>query len=168
MLLHGDELGRSQNGNNNAYCQDNETTWLSWELNSDQQNFLQFARSAFRLRKSIRDFLTKTERSFPTYSVVQLSSYQAGNGDPETDVEGSSAPLAVAVELEAKRLLYILNASSRNLLVSLPSPIGDSKWKLLFASDGNLSSHLKESELQLYRHTVVVLTDDESGGLRRS
>jgi isoamylase len=30
MLLHGDELGRTQNGNNNAYCQDNETTWLDW------------------------------------------------------------------------------------------------------------------------------------------
>src|SRR5205823_5085609 len=31
MLLAGDELGRSQSGNNNAYCQDNETTWLDWD-----------------------------------------------------------------------------------------------------------------------------------------
>ena len=31
MLLGGDELGRTQQGNNNAYCQDNEITWLDWE-----------------------------------------------------------------------------------------------------------------------------------------
>ena len=31
MLLHGDELGRTQHGNNNAYCQDNELTWIDWD-----------------------------------------------------------------------------------------------------------------------------------------
>ena len=32
MLLAGDEFGRTQNGNNNAYCQDNETSWIDWTL----------------------------------------------------------------------------------------------------------------------------------------
>ena len=31
MLLHGDELGRTQGGNNNVYCQDNEISWIDWE-----------------------------------------------------------------------------------------------------------------------------------------
>ena len=35
MLLAGDEFGHSQNGNNNAYCQDNELTWLNWDFNED-------------------------------------------------------------------------------------------------------------------------------------
>ena len=42
MLLAGDEIGHTQKGNNNAYCQDNELTWLNWDLNDDQKKFLEF------------------------------------------------------------------------------------------------------------------------------
>ncbi len=42
MMLAGDELSHTQNGNNNTYCQDNELTWLKWELNEQQQEFLTF------------------------------------------------------------------------------------------------------------------------------
>jgi isoamylase len=44
MLLAGDELGHTQNGNNNAYCQDNEITWLNWELDDRQEQLLRFTR----------------------------------------------------------------------------------------------------------------------------
>jgi isoamylase len=50
MLAAGDEVGRSQGGNNNAYCQDNETSWLHWELAPDQRDFLAFCRHLVRLR----------------------------------------------------------------------------------------------------------------------
>lgn len=50
MLLHGDELGRSQGGNNNAYCQDNETSWVDWQLARDRGTLLEFVRLAARLR----------------------------------------------------------------------------------------------------------------------
>src|SRR5262249_32870492 len=49
MLCGGDELGHTQNGNNNAYCQDNELTWLNWDLNPEQQGFLDFVRQVTRL-----------------------------------------------------------------------------------------------------------------------
>ncbi len=49
MLLAGDELGHSQNGNNNGYCQDNELTWLNWELNEQQEDFLQFVQKISRI-----------------------------------------------------------------------------------------------------------------------
>ena len=48
MLLGGDELGRTQQGNNNAYCQDNEISWLDWE--HADEGLLQFARRLVRLR----------------------------------------------------------------------------------------------------------------------
>lgn len=52
MLLAGDEFGNSQNGNNNAYCQDNETGWVSWrELRSNRELF-EFVRSLIALRKA--------------------------------------------------------------------------------------------------------------------
>src|SRR5690606_39573258 len=52
MLLAGDECGRTQLGNNNAYCQDNEITWHDWSLSDEDQNLLTFARELIHLRKS--------------------------------------------------------------------------------------------------------------------
>lgn len=52
MILAGDELGRSQGGNNNAYCQDNETSWLDWRsLGADDAAFYSFVRRAIALRR---------------------------------------------------------------------------------------------------------------------
>ncbi len=45
MMLAGDEMGQTQNGNNNAYCQDNEITWVNWDLNERQKNLLRFTQS---------------------------------------------------------------------------------------------------------------------------
>ncbi len=50
MLLHGDELGRTQRGNNNAYCQDNDLSWMHWELTERQEELLEFVRAVSRLR----------------------------------------------------------------------------------------------------------------------
>src|SRR5262249_6425769 len=46
MICGGDELGHTQKGNNNGYCQDNELTWLNWNLNDEQKQFLDFVRRA--------------------------------------------------------------------------------------------------------------------------
>jgi glycogen operon protein len=51
MLLHGDELGRTQRGNNNGYCQDNELTWVDWDLDEEQTALLEFTRSLVHLRR---------------------------------------------------------------------------------------------------------------------
>jgi isoamylase len=51
MLLGGDEFGRTQNGNNNAYCQDNELSWLNWEKRDERQNALfEFTQRLIQLR----------------------------------------------------------------------------------------------------------------------
>ncbi|MFD0214081.1 glycogen debranching protein GlgX [Streptomyces hirsutus] len=50
MLSHGDEVGRSQRGNNNAYCQDNETSWIDWKLTEEQRSLLDFTRRVISLR----------------------------------------------------------------------------------------------------------------------
>jgi isoamylase len=51
MLSGGDEWGRTQNGNNNAYCQDNEISWFNWERDEKQNQFLEFTRRLIQLRK---------------------------------------------------------------------------------------------------------------------
>jgi glycogen operon protein len=52
MLSHGDEIARTQRGNNNAYCQDNELTWVDWNLDERRRGLLDFTRRVFALRRS--------------------------------------------------------------------------------------------------------------------
>lgn len=51
MMLHGDELGRTQGGNNNGYCQDNDISWIQWILDEDDQKLLAFTQSLVKLRR---------------------------------------------------------------------------------------------------------------------
>ena len=51
MLLHGDEMCRTQGGNNNAYCQDNEVSWVDWSLSPAERDMLAFTQEVIRLRK---------------------------------------------------------------------------------------------------------------------
>ena len=50
MLVAGDEMGRTQQGNNNAYCQDNEISWVNWDLSDADRDFLAFAQRVIALR----------------------------------------------------------------------------------------------------------------------
>ena len=52
MLTAGDEFGRTQNGNNNAYCQDNALNWLSWKRDADAQRLLDFTARLIHLRRT--------------------------------------------------------------------------------------------------------------------
>jgi isoamylase len=52
MLLAGDEMGRTQQGNNNAYCQDNETSWVDWEAAGKQQDLIDLTRALSGLRRA--------------------------------------------------------------------------------------------------------------------
>jgi glycogen operon protein len=66
MLLGGDEMGRTQGGNNNAYCQDNEISWFDWELDRDQHELLDFTRRLIEIRREHpvfhrRDFFGGTD-----------------------------------------------------------------------------------------------------------
>jgi isoamylase len=67
MLLGGDEIARTQGGNNNAYCQDNEISWIGWELDDRAERLLAFTRRLIELRSRHpvfhrADFLTGEER----------------------------------------------------------------------------------------------------------
>jgi glycogen operon protein len=51
MIAHGDEVGRTQRGNNNVYCQDNELSWLRWDLDEENERLLEFTRQMVKLRR---------------------------------------------------------------------------------------------------------------------
>ena len=50
MISHGDEYGRTQNGNNNTYCQDNEITWMNWNWTKEQKNLFEFTKKIISIR----------------------------------------------------------------------------------------------------------------------
>ncbi|MDT5203194.1 MAG: isoamylase [Mycobacterium sp.] len=52
MIAHGDEIGRTQHGNNNVYCQDSELSWMEWSLVDKNSDLLSFTRKAAALRKN--------------------------------------------------------------------------------------------------------------------
>jgi glycogen operon protein len=60
MLQAGDEIARTQRGNNNAYCQDNEVSWIDWRLRDENLEQLQFVRLLARLRRSHAELRRET------------------------------------------------------------------------------------------------------------
>ncbi|PZP56652.1 MAG: glycogen debranching enzyme GlgX [Micavibrio aeruginosavorus] len=72
MILAGDEFGRTQKGNNNAYCQDNEISWLDWELKDKGNSLIRFIQKLTAMRHN--------------YPILHRSRFLTGENDPEVDV----------------------------------------------------------------------------------
>ena len=78
MITAGDELGRTQRGNNNAYCQNNEISWTDWDLDPEQERMLQTTRSLIRLRQ---EFLAEQPYTYPARERGYLHWFNA-EGEP--------------------------------------------------------------------------------------
>ncbi len=136
MLVAGDEMGRTQGGNNNAYCQDNEVSWLDWEGVDD--HLLTFTRSVIALRNEHRTF---SRRSFfggrPIHgSEVSDLLWFRPDGEAMDDDEWSKGHLkCLAVYLNGERfdtdgrgqpvedddVLVLVNASETDLDFTVPA-----------------------------------------------
>ena len=92
MLLGGDEIGRTQGGNNNGYCQDSDLSWFDWELEGDQMELLVFTRRLIELRR--RHPVFRRRRFFQGRPIHdrQLADIEwfSANGDKMTDAEWAS------------------------------------------------------------------------------
>ena len=73
MLVAGDEFGRTQQGNNNVYCQDNEMSWINWNLDEEGQQLLAFTRQLIALRRS--------------YPILRRGRFLVGNYNEELGVK---------------------------------------------------------------------------------
>jgi glycogen operon protein len=83
MLLGGDEFGRTQNGNNNAYCQDNPISWHNWHMLQDNSELFRFCKEIIRFRRENRVFCRPAYfRGKPAApgAGVDLSWYDAAGG----------------------------------------------------------------------------------------
>lgn len=82
LIMAGDEFGNSQNGNNNAYCQDNETSWLDWRLFEENLELFKFVQKLIQFRK--------LHKAFHMDHAARMADYRS-LGYPDVSCHGSSA-----------------------------------------------------------------------------
>ena len=125
MLTAGDEFGRTQMGNNNAYAQDNEITWLDWR-NADQV-LIEFLSQLNQLRKNVEFWL---EDSF----VVAREAFWFGvDGKAVNWNKAQNGFLGLLLTKKKKRLALVFNAGTSNLPFSVTSAPSQS-WERIYAT----------------------------------
>jgi len=149
MLLGGDEIGRTQQGNNNAYCQDNEISWFEWKLDKRRRDLLAFTRGLIQLRRE-HPVLRRRQFFFGRRirgSEVKDLSWFRPDGKEMTE-ENWQDPLARCIglrlagdaidEVDAQgepitddTLLILLNAHHEPLPFTLPAHRPGVKWELV-------------------------------------
>lgn len=127
MLLMGDEVRRTQQGNNNAYCQDNELSWFDWRLLNKHARLHQFVKQLIRLRLDLPMFEEK--RGLSLNQLLRQAKIQwHGVKLHQPDWSEDSHSLAVTIQGQRELFHLILNAYWEPLAFELP-PIGQSGWR---------------------------------------
>jgi glycogen operon protein len=154
MLLAGDEFGRTQQGNNNAYCQDNKISWLNWDLGEDGRALTDFVRKLTALRHQYpilrrNRFLTGDydeelevkDLTWINASGVEMRSEDWADGNMRCFamlMDGRARPTGVRQRGTEAAMLLVLNAHHDLVTMTLPDCPGGSHWSLLV--DTNLEN----------------------------
>ncbi|KRF48368.1 glycogen debranching protein [Terrabacter sp. Soil811] len=143
MLNAGDEVGRSQRGNNNPYSQDNEISWMSWDLEPWQDDLLETTRHLVRLRHEhpvLRQRAFFSGRQIHADGSTDLAWF-ASDGHPMGDRwDGPAAHVLQALydgaRLDQQSVLIVVNGSAQKAEVTLPKAPGATAYELLWDSAG--------------------------------
>ena len=125
MLLAGDEFRRSQGGNNNAYCQDNETSWVDWSLLERNSEIFQFARGALAFRRA-----HPVVRREAFYTDEEISWFDPFGKSPDW-LDPRQKSLACLIRGEGPADLYLMfNAGSETISFAVPPARSPRVWRL--------------------------------------
>ena len=191
MICGGDEIGRTQSGNNNAYCQDNTLSWYHWDLSPQQKNFFEFTRHLIDLLKAhpvlsrrtffhgrhlrgaeIKDIAwftptgkEMTDEEWNAESVRYLGVLLAGDAINELDEKGQV--------IRGETLLLLLNAHHESIPFVLPAHKPGTRWVLILdtatpdfdrraqRAKDDVTYVLQDRSLALFR----LVTQDRGGSL---
>jgi isoamylase len=188
MLCGGDEIGRTRHGNNNAYCQDNEISWIDWERARDHADLLAFTRSLIALRRAHPVFRRRkffqgrkirgadvkdltffepngremTDQAWDADFVRSLMVCLGGDSIDEMDQEGA--------RVVDDTFLLLLNAHHGNVNFTLPAAAPGMQWELMFDTGDPTSGHGAGKRAGRYRlrSHAMALFCARSGPLRRA
>jgi len=178
MIRGGDELSHSQQGNNNAYCQDNQISWLCWELDERKQAFLDFVRKCIHMKRGqpvlqrprffqgrsirgtgVKDIqwlepsgLEMSDEAWGAKTLRRLGIRLAGDLIAEVDERGE--------RMVGDTLVVLLNPHAEAVEFVLPGQAGDSCWKSVFDTTGQRGAKLEFAGREAYplnaRSTVML------------
>lgn len=141
-VLGGDELSRTQRGNNNAYCQDNEINWLNWSLNEHKQDFLAFCQFAISLRKQsvlLNSLNLQDDNYTHGYNVDKINWYRPDGERKLVDDWHDHNNQAFAVEFKGassqdkanqEHWLLVINATDHDVRFNLPDLAEPRGWEI--------------------------------------
>ena len=162
MLLAGDEFGRTQGGNNNAYCQDSEISWLHWDLEEKGHSLVAFTKQLTALRRKYRilrhsrflsgDYNEETGTKDLTW--IATSGHEMGPGDWDDQntrcfgmlMDGRAPETGIKRRGTDATMLLVFNGWQDGVGFTLPDPPDGAGWTLLIDTnqpelDGEPSFH---------------------------
>ena len=178
MLLGGDEIGRTQNGNNNAYCHDGPLTWYDWNLDSNKTLFLGFVRDAIAFRKHHPNFRRHrflTGRDDGTGAKDVMWWHHSGREMTDEDwSNGTALPFGMILRGDMildrdsngtaifdSTFVVLFNSGDQSTIFNLPDPavFGGVQWKLVEAAEGSIihNGRIGEDRVELRRHAMTAL-----------
>ena len=147
MLLAGDEFGRTQCGNNNAYCQDSEVSWLNWELQDKGKHLVRFVQQLCQLRHRfpiLRRNRFYTGAYNEALGVKDLTWINANGREMEDEhwgdsnmkcfgmlMDGRAQPTGIQKRGGDATLLLVINEHSDLVCFTLPESYGGEEWAIL-------------------------------------
>ncbi|MEJ2345743.1 MAG: glycogen debranching protein GlgX [Gammaproteobacteria bacterium] len=186
MLLAGDEMGRTQRGNNNAYCQDNKLSWVNWNLGAEQRDLMAFVSRLIQLRRAhpvfrrrnffqgrpikgnhVKDITwlhpSGNEMTDATWNHEQawcLGVYYCGEVLDEYDARGR--------QLLDDNFLLLLNAYHEPVRFHIPSFSGRPSWQVILDTThprglGDPGEHLAGGVYELNGRSLVMLIQSDRG-----
>jgi glycogen operon protein len=175
MLSHGDEISRTQEGNNNAYAQDNELTWMNWDLSPSKERLLEFTRKVFSMRQ--RNPVLRRRSFFHGHPVgtsghKDLAWYRPdGEEMTEQDWQSAGHVLGMLIHGEASdetdergrpvigdTLLLLLNASPNEVQWTFPRVTGGATWIELVNTVDDREAKLTEGPVTLAPYSLALLS----------
>lgn len=156
MLLAGDELSQSQNGNNNTYCHDSELTWLKWDIDNDEkQSFLDFVRQVCKVRHTQPVFQRRRffhGRKIRGSDIKDLSWFEPSGVEMSDEAWNAGFVKCLGVRLAGDLIgendergepiigdttLMLLNAHHEAIAFTLPTTRKEHHWERLFDTASN-------------------------------
>jgi glycogen operon protein len=163
MVLAGDEFARTQGGNNNAYCQDNEISWLNWELQEKNEQLVAFTRRLIRMRHKypiLRRNLFLTGQYNEELGVKDLTWINANGSEMEQEHWGDTNMRCFGMLLDGRAqvtgirqrgkqatLLIVINDYHDLVEFTLPECPGGDTWSLLV--DTNITDNSEKGSFKV-------------------
>jgi isoamylase len=183
MLLAGDEFGRTQNGNNNAYCQDNEISWLNWDIKDKGNHLIEFVKRLTALRHKYP--ILRRDRFLSGEYVEELGvkdvTWINANGSEMQDkqwgdsgmrcfgmlLDGRAQTSGIRRQGKEATLLLVFNEYSDMVEFSIPECAGGETWTLLIdtnVEDNQVKGSFKTGETYKVTARSVLLFALEAEG----